>query len=162
MLCYFLRHGPAEDAQTWEGGTDFERPLTRAGKKRIAREAKSMAQLQLSIDLVVTSPLIRARQTAEIVVKELDLRNALVEDERIGLGFSPERLARVLEDHRNVDGIMLVGHEPSMSHTIGTLIGGAEIDFKKGALACVEIGEGLPLRGTLTFLATPKLLVKKL
>jgi phosphohistidine phosphatase len=161
MLCYFLRHGAAEDAQTWQG-TDFERPLTGAGKKRIAREAKAMAELQLRLDIVVTSPLIRARQTAEIVVKELDLRNALVEDERIGPGFSPERLARVLDEHRDIDGIMVVGHEPSMSHTIGTLIGGAEIDFKKGGLACIEIAESLPLRGTLTFLATPRLLVKKL
>jgi phosphohistidine phosphatase len=157
MLCYFLRHGAAENAETWEG-SDADRPLTNAGKKRIAQEAKTMAELGLALDLIVTSPLVRARQTAQIVVKEFDLRDALVEDERIGPGFSLERLASVLDDHRRANAIMLVGHEPSMSHTIGTLIGGANIDIKKGGLACVEISDGLPLRGTLAWLATPKLL----
>ncbi len=157
MLCYFLRHGPAGDPQTWEG-SDFDRPLTSAGAKRIAAEAKTMANLRIKPDIVITSPLVRARQTAAIVVKELDLRDALVEDERVGPGFSPARLADVLDDHSDADAVMFVGHEPSMSHTIGTLIGGGEIDFKKGGLACVELTDDRPLRGTLAWLATPKLL----
>jgi phosphohistidine phosphatase len=157
MLCYFLRHGPAEDAETWQG-SDSSRPLTNAGTKRIALEAKAMAALELKLDAVITSPLVRARQTAEIVAKELDLDDALVEDDRIGPGFSPERLAGVLDDHRDADAIMVVGHEPSMSQTIGRIVGGAHIEFKKGGLACVELNSGSPLRGALAWLATPKVL----
>ncbi|MGC2130159.1 MAG: histidine phosphatase family protein [Candidatus Aquilonibacter sp.] len=157
MMCYFLRHGPAGDRDTWQG-SDRDRPLTADGKKRIAREAKAIADLDLGIQLVVASPLIRARQTAQIVVGELDLRNALVEDERVGLGFSPEQLGDILRDHPKVNALMLVGHDPSMSQTIGTLIGGAEIDFKKGSLACVELASDSELRGRLVWLAAPKLL----
>lgn len=159
MMCYFLRHGAAGDAQTWEGA-DFDRALTSEGKKRIAREAKAIADLDLEIQLVVTSPLVRARQTAQIVVDELDLRDALVEDERVGLGFSKGRLGDILSDHPKVSAIMLVGHEPSMGQTIGDLIGGADIDFKKGSLACVDVASGPELRGRLVWLAAPKLLTR--
>ncbi|MGB6060348.1 MAG: histidine phosphatase family protein [Candidatus Aquilonibacter sp.] len=159
MMCCCLRHGPAGDPGTWQG-SDHDRPLTGDGKKRIAREAKAIADLDLGIQLVVTSPLVRARQTAKIVVDELDLRDALVEDGRVGLGFSPERLGDILRDHPKVRALMLVGHEPSMSQTIGTLIGGAEIDFKKGSLACVELTSDSELRGRLVWLAPPKLLTR--
>lgn len=159
MMCYFLRHGPAGDRETWEG-TDFERPLTPDGRKRIAREARSIADLKLGLARIVTSPLVRARQTAEIVAGELDLKDALVEDTRIDIGFSTERLASVLRDYREANAIMLVGHEPSMSAVVSELIGGANLDFKKGGLACVEIGGFSPLQGQLSWLATPKLLAR--
>jgi len=159
VLVYFLRHGPAGDAATWRG-SDFDRPLTDAGAKRITREAKALAQLEIDLDVIVTSPLVRARQTAELVADELKLRNSLVEDERIGPGFSPGRLADLLEYHADATAIMLVGHEPSMSHTIGEIVGGATIDFKKGGIACVELAGGLPVRGTLLWLATPKMLLR--
>ena len=74
------------------------------------------------------------------------------------LGFSPEQLGDILRDHPKVNALMLVGHDPSMSQTIGTLIGGAEIDFKKGSLACVELASDSELRGRLVWLAAPKLL----
>jgi phosphohistidine phosphatase len=159
MMLYFLRHGPAGDRETWQG-SDRDRPLTAEGKKRIAREAKAIADLDLGIHLVVTSPLVRARQTAQIVVDELDLRDALVEDERVGLGFSAEQLGDILRDHPKVSALMLVGHDPSMSQTIGTLIGGGDIDFKKGSLACVELHSGTQLCGRLVWLAAPKLLTR--
>lgn len=157
MLCYFLRHGPAGDATTWSGA-DFERPLTPDGEKRIAREARTIGALELDVDAIVTSPLVRARQTAEIVAKELRLRDVLRQDDRVGLGFSAALLAAILRDHAGVQRIMLVGHEPSMSMTVGELIGGGDVDFKKGALACVELTGGSPLRGQLLWLAAPKLL----
>ena len=159
MICYFLRHGPAGDRDTWEG-PDFERPLTPDGRKRIAREARTMADLKLGIERVITSPLVRARQTAAIVADELDLKGALVEDPRVDLGFSGERLASVLRDYSDANAIVLVGHEPSMSGVIGAVIGDAAIDFKKGALACVEIGSLSPPRGRLVWLAAPKLLAR--
>ena len=159
MICYFLRHGPAGDRETWKG-SDSQRPLTRDGRKRIAREARTMADLRLELARVITSPLARARQTAQIVADELDLKDALVEDPRIDLGFSADRLASVLRDYQDANAIMLVGHEPSMSGVIAEVVGGANLDFKKGALACVEIGSLAPPRGRLIWLATPKLLTR--
>jgi phosphohistidine phosphatase len=159
MMCYFLRHGPAGDRETWQG-PDAERPLTPDGRKRIAREARTIADLKLGVERVITSPLVRARQTAEIVAGELDLKGALVEDPRIDLGFSIERLASVLRDYQDAQAIMLVGHDPSMTGVIGELIGGAAIDFKKGGLACVEIAGTTPPHGRLVWLASPKLLTR--
>jgi phosphohistidine phosphatase len=159
MLCYFLRHGPAEDAETWQG-SDFDRPLTPQGRKRIAKEAKTIATLDLELDAIATSPLVRARETAEIVAKELKLEKLLVEDERVGPGFSPAQLANIIRDRHPQTGIMLVGHEPSISQTISNLIGNAAIDFKKGSLACITLTSNSPLHGELLFLATPKLLTR--
>ena len=144
---------------TWEG-SDFDRPLTQDGIKRIAREAKTIAALDLELDTIATSPLVRARQTAEIVADELKLRGKLHQDDRVGFGFSAAALAGILADHPNAANLMLVGHEPSMSSTVGELIGGGEVDFKKGALACVEITRQSPLAGRLLWLAAPKLLTR--
>lgn len=143
----------------WEG-SDFDRPLTQDGIKRIAREAKALAALDVALDAIVTSPLVRARQTAEIVADELTLRDKLRQDDRVGLGFSAARLAEILHDYPDAEQVMFVGHEPSMSTTVGELIGGGEVDFKKGALACVEITRESPLAGRLLWLAAPKLLTR--
>jgi phosphohistidine phosphatase len=159
MLCYFLRHGPAGDAATYSG-SDFDRPLTSDGSKRIAREAKALADLELELDAIISSPLVRARQTAEIVAKELGLRDALHLDERVGLGFSAAQLDAILRDYPTAQQVMLVGHEPSMSLTVAELIGGGDVDFKKGAVACVELTRESTPRGRFLWLAAPKLLTR--
>ncbi|HTX58220.1 MAG TPA: phosphohistidine phosphatase SixA [Verrucomicrobiae bacterium] len=157
MRLYFLRHGVAPDRETWKG-SDEERPLTQAGRERIAREAKRIAQLGLGIEAIVTSPLLRARQTAEIAARKLDLTERLAQDERLALSFDEARLAEVLASYAGVGSLLLVGHEPSMSRTIGRIVGGAAIELKKGALAGIELAGLHPPRGTLLLLAPPKLL----
>ncbi|MDB5026677.1 MAG: phosphohistidine phosphatase, SixA [Candidatus Eremiobacteraeota bacterium] len=155
---YFLRHGVAADADSWRGD-DFDRPLTDEGRERMALEAEAIKRLGLGLDRIVTSPLVRARQTAEIVAGALGIGNALVEDERLGPGFGLERLADVLQAHRGAKALMLVGHEPTLSATVGRLIGGAALDFKKGAVARVDLSDGSRLRGVLIWLAPPKVLL---
>jgi phosphohistidine phosphatase len=157
MRVYFLRHGLAGDREEWRGD-DFDRPLTDKGRERMAREANKMVELSLALDVIVTSPLVRARQTADIVAAGLDRRDRLVEDERLGLDFDPSRLAGILREHPRANAIMLVGHEPSMSETIGHLVGGARIDLKKGGLACVDLPDPSSLDGVLTWLVPPKVL----
>ncbi|HMD02341.1 MAG TPA: phosphohistidine phosphatase SixA [Candidatus Baltobacteraceae bacterium] len=157
MRCYFLRHGLAGDREDWQGD-DSERPLTAEGIEKMGREAKTIAALKLQLDAIVTSPLTRARQTAEIVAKELKLRDRLVEDDNLGLAFDLEHLTNVLEKHAGANSIMLVGHDPSMSETIGQLIGNARVEMKKGSLACVEIATPSSRNGVLTFLLPPKVL----
>ncbi len=157
MKVYFLRHGLAGDPNEWEGD-DFDRPLTDEGRERMTREAKAMAKLDLEPDVIVTSPLVRAKQTAEIVADRLRLRERLVEDERLAPGFNTERLVRILQDHTDADALMVVGHEPDFSFTLGQLIGGGKIDLKKGGLACVDLPDAASLDAVLLWLVPPKVL----
>jgi phosphohistidine phosphatase len=155
---YFLRHGQAADADAWLGD-DFDRPLTGAGRERMALEAQAIKHLDLGLERIVTSPLVRAQQTAAIVADALQMRDALVEDERLGAGFGLEGLARVLEARPRAGALMLVGHEPSFSATVGRLIGGAAIDFKKGGLARVYLSDAAELKGELMWLVPPRVLL---
>lgn len=158
MNCYFLRHGIAVEPEAWSGN-DFERPLTRDGHTRMEREAKAIAELSLDLDAIVTSPLLRAKQTAEIVAARLDTRGALIEDPRLAGSFNLERLGSILVAHADAKAIMLVGHEPSMSATIGRAIGSASIELKKAALAGIEFIDPVSTSGTLFCLIPPKVLV---
>lgn len=157
MRCYFLRHGLAVDASEWSGA-DFDRPLTGDGRERMTRAAKTIAALRLKLDVIVTSPLVRAKQTATIVAKRLKLEDRLLADARLGGGFGVGALAEVLAEHRAAEAVMLVGHEPDMSRTVGELVGGATIDFKPGSLACVNVPEPASLEGELLWLIPAKVL----
>lgn len=157
MKLYFLRHGIAVDAEVWHG-SDSDRPLTPDGIARMKREAKAMQRLGIVPDIVVSSPLLRAKQTAEIVAARLELGNRLREDARVGFGFGADDARAIAGEHETARSIMFVGHEPSMSGTIGKITGGSRIDFKKGGLACVELDDDSP--GRLAWLLTPKLLTE--
>jgi phosphohistidine phosphatase len=157
MRCYFLRHGIAAEPESWSG-SDFDRPLTREGRERMEREARAIEELGLELDCIVTSPLLRAKQTAELVAQRLG-NATLVEDRRLADGFNLERLGAILSSHPDAESIMLVGHEPSMSTTIGRSIGDANIELKKAALAAIEFDERGSPAGTLLYLIPPKVLV---
>lgn len=157
MRCYFLRHGIAADSDSWSG-SDFDRPLTPQGRERMEREAKAIGDLDLSLDCIVTSPLVRAKQTAELVAARVGCTN-VVEDRRLANGFNLRRLGEILSSHPDARSIMLVGHEPSMSATIGDAIGSANVELKKAALAGIDFGDHSSPAGTLIFLIPPKVLV---
>jgi phosphohistidine phosphatase len=157
MRIYFLRHGKAGSRQEWRGH-DADRPLTPAGEEAMRREAKTMRTLDLGLELIVTSPLERARRTAEIVAEGLDLSDRLVEDERLAHGLDVRRLEQVLAAHGPADAIMLVGHEPDFSAAVAELIGGGSIVMKKGGLACVDVTAPVAGGGELLWLLTPPLL----
>ncbi|MBS1252040.1 MAG: hypothetical protein MAG451_01076 [Anaerolineales bacterium] len=156
MRLYFLRHGLA-DRSAWHGA-DFERPLTYKGKVRMGREAETIGELNLKLDAIITSPLTRAFQTAQIVAEHLGMLDDLVEDARLAPGFDVSDLAEILEDHLDDARLMLVGHEPDFSETLSDLIGGGEIVCKKASLARVDLYGGPSLRGELVWLIPPKVL----
>ncbi len=157
MRLYFLRHGVAVEPNEWTG-RDFERPLTREGIGRMEREARAIAELSLDLEAIVTSPLLRARQTAEIVASRLKLQDALVLDDRLAGGFDVKSCAAILADHADARALMLVGHEPAFSLTVGSLAGDASIEIKKGALAGIELSGPSSTHGTLFCLIPPKVL----
>jgi phosphohistidine phosphatase len=157
MKLYFLRHGEAGEPSEW-AGDDALRPLTDEGRKRMTREARTLERLDLGVDRVISSPLVRALQTAEIVASALRRRDRLVEDSRLGPGFGPDRLAEMLKENKASRDLLLVGHEPSMSATIGRLTGGT-VTLRKGGLARVDVPDRAQLRGTLDWLFPPRLLL---
>jgi phosphohistidine phosphatase len=156
MKLFFLRHGLA-DRSAWSG-SDYERPLTPYGKERMRAEAETIARLDLGLDAILTSPLTRASQTAEIAADRLSLLDRLVEDERLSPGFDRADLLAMLEDHDEADSLMFVGHEPDFSWTIESIIGGGSVVCKKGSLARVDLTDAGELSGELVWLIPPKAL----
>ena len=154
---YFLRHGKAAPRATW-ADDDGLRPLTPEGEALMRREAKGIRRLGLTPDVIIASPLVRARQTAEIVAEALGARDRLVEDARLAHGFDARCLERLAAERSEATQLMVVGHEPEFSATIAELIGGGCVDMKKGGLARVDVaGPGLE-DGVLAWLLTPSLL----
>jgi phosphohistidine phosphatase len=157
MEIYFLRHGDAVKKSGGKGG-DGERPLSTEGTALITREAGAIALLRLGLDLIMTSPLVRARQTAEIVARELRLPGALAIDERLAPGFGPNALLSILREHRANTALLLVGHEPDFSQTIAACIGGGRVECGKGGLARVDLDDPDSIRGTLAWLLPARVL----
>ena len=157
MRVYFLRHGKAEDRAAWRGATPTGRSRPRARRSCGARRSGSAPWTSRST-LIVTSPLARARRTAEIVADELGLGGRLVEDDRLAPGFDLRRLEQVLAAHGPAGAVMVVGHEPDFSETIAELIGGGDVVMKKGGLARVDVTAPAAGGGQLVWLLTPPLL----
>ncbi len=158
MDVYFLRHGIADAPPGADMTHDADRPLTDAGVTRMKAEARRLRDIGLKLDLILTSPLARARQTAEIVARRLDVE--LVEEAALAPGFDAAAAAQIVARYPAARAIMLVGHEPDMSTTVSALIGGARVEMKKGGLARVEVEwkEAGALAGTLIWLVPPKVL----
>ena len=153
---YFLRHGVAYEPGEWSGDNDELRPLTPAGIEAIKREAKYLRELQLKVDALITSPLVRAHDTAKIVAKALDLE--LAESDLLKPGFNLTALSKLIKEYVPAERIMVVGHEPDFSTIISQLIGGGDVEMRKGGLARIDIRSQRPLRGMLVTLLTPKFL----
>jgi phosphohistidine phosphatase len=156
MKLYLLRHGLAGDRTEWKGD-DSARPLTLGGFAKMKRTAATFAKLELDLDWILTSPLVRAYQTAEIVAKRFKMLDKLVKDERLGSDFEVKFLAEILDEYSHADALMLVGHEPGMGAAV-THLTGARVVFKKGALAFVELSDAKSMKGELVWLIPPKVL----
>jgi phosphohistidine phosphatase len=153
---YFLRHGLAYDREEWHGENDDLRPLTDEGTEAMKSEAKYLKQINLKLDAIVTSPLVRARDTAKIVAKALHMEYE--EDALLRPEFNLDALEQILTRFSTAHNLMIVGHEPSFSQVAGQLIGGGTVVMKKGGLARVDLVDQHPPRGELVWLLTPKLL----
>jgi phosphohistidine phosphatase len=153
MELYFLRHGEAEWPD-WNKPDD-ERPLTKRGKKEMREVAKFLDRLKVRPDLIVTSPLPRAAQTAEIAVDYLKAK--LRKDELLAPGFGMENLRTVLKRHK-AQVLMLVGHEPDFTNIISGLTG-ASLKLSKAGVALLDIDPEAE-EGKLLWLFPPKIAKK--
>ncbi len=148
MKLYFLRHGKA-DWPSWKKSDD-ERPLTDEGKEQVARDAKLLTHLEIA-PTILTSPLPRATQTADIAGKQL--RQKVRVDALLRPGFDAARLGKLLKDFSG-DSLMIVGHEPDFTHVIYQLTGG-RTKLSKAGVALVELETG-SMKGELRWLVPPK------
>ncbi len=157
MKVYFLRHGLAGERSEWKDD-DAKRPLTDEGKEKTERVATTIARWGLGLDLIISSPYDRAYQTAEIVARQLEMPDKLLQDDRLMPGFDADQLIKLLAAYPKATRILLVGHEPDFSETISRLIGGGRIVVKKGGMACVDLPDPQSPKGDLLWLVPPKLI----
>lgn len=158
MRLYFMRHGPAGSHADWRGD-DADRPLTADGSASVALVAEKLvaAGVGACIDRVLTSPYLRAHQTAQIAADSLGLDDALASDPRLAPGFGLAELMGLLADNAESPGLLLVGHEPDFSTVISRLIGGGRLEMKKSSVALVEMRDPRQAEGTLRWLVPPKI-----
>jgi phosphohistidine phosphatase len=142
MNLYLLRHGIAVDPSVAGFAKDAERPLTPKGRRRLRQIAGAMGVLKISFDVILSSPYMRAKQTAEIVAKSLKRLKQLKFSDELTPGGDPKLLIQLLNELRpRPKNILLVGHEPYLSKFIALLTTGntnMEIDLKKGGLCKLE------------------------
>ena len=138
MDLYILRHGVAEERDARKYPDDFDRPLTKKGIRRLVRQAKAWNALRLPLDVIITSSLVRAAQTAEVMQRELKQPCSLEFSKHLEPGGDQALLMEYLAgEHSTSNGVMLVGHEPDLSSLVSVLASGSTfpiIRLKKGAL----------------------------
>ena len=154
MDLILLRHGKAED---FNSDGDAARALVEKGREQARKAAKLLKHAKLLPDIVLTSPLVRARQTAEEFCDAAGLPGAVIQG-WLASGMNPEQAMSELAGFREFKRIAIVGHEPDFSGLIHWILGtsGGSVDVKKGAIACLQVTP--PSRhGTLVYLIPPKL-----
>jgi phosphohistidine phosphatase len=159
MDIYIIRHAIAVEAGTPGYDDDSQRPLTGTGRKKMKKIARGIKSLGIGFDCVVSSPYVRARETAEILADELKLKKKLTFSDALVPPGDFDRLIHELAGMDGLESVALVGHEPMLSQFIGWLTtagGGMSLELKKGGLAYLQ-AEDLPgsHRATLKWLLTP-------
>ncbi|MEI7743998.1 MAG: histidine phosphatase family protein [Chloroflexota bacterium] len=160
VALYLLRHAHAGDPARWTGD-DGDRPLSDKGERQAERVARLLSSAEEAPDLLITSPKVRAADTARIVAKALKVE--VVVDQRLMGPLDADVVTDILLAAGPAERPCIVGHDPDFSLLLGELIGAGSIPMRKGALARVDF-EGkfiAPARGTLRFLVPPEVLANK-
>jgi phosphohistidine phosphatase len=166
MNLFIMRHGIAVDRDPASFPDDSHRPLTLKGEDRVRLIADAMRALELSFDHILSSPHLRASQTAEIVANALGAKEQLEFTDTLVPEGDAKALIRVVNQLKPApENVLLVGHEPFLSQLISVLIAGhpdAAIDLKKGGLARLDLEGGLRHGkcAELAWLLTPKQLAQ--
>jgi len=162
MNLYIIRHAIAVD----EGIADFEdsqRPLTDKGRKKMRQIAKGLRSLGVEFDLILSSPYLRAQETAEILEDMFKVKKKIVFSESLVPESEPEKVIAEINESHSVDSLALVGHEPHLSSLIGLLVANTiniDITLKKGGVCHLSVDDlHHAHRATLEWLLTPGILV---
>jgi len=158
MEIYILRHGIAEDSPA--GQPDSERALTSDGRKKLRGVLRTAASAGVAPSLILTSPFKRALQTAQLAAEILEYKGELLRTKTLEPNSSPKAVWDEIRVHKDEARILLAGHEPLFSRLTAYLLGtpDLQVDFKKGAMACIEL-DRFPAEphGVLRWMLTSKL-----
>jgi phosphohistidine phosphatase len=159
MNLYLMRHAIAEERDSSLYPDDSQRPLSAPGRRKMVKIASGLKELGLGFDLILSSPYLRARETAEIMAKRFGLKDHLIFTDHLSPLGQPDQLIAEIQGKYMVEHLLLVGHEPYLGSLASTLLAGngsVEITMKKGGLCCLFVAE---LRYTqcaaLEYLLTP-------
>ena len=156
---YLIRHGvAAERGEDWPD--DSKRPLTSDGIAKLRKEARGLAALDVAIEQIVCSPLVRTRQTADVIAETLKSKPGVVTSDALAPAGTPAAVIQELSKYVRKGSVALVGHEPNLGELAAHLIGARHaIEFKKGAVCRIDF-EVLPPKGSgqLRWFVTPKML----
>jgi phosphohistidine phosphatase len=144
VILYFLRHGRAEAAR---GGDDGGRHLTDDGAAQLRRAGPLWRRLNLRPAVVITSPLPRAVETAQLFCEGVGLARPPVVDDRLLPGAGWPELAQAMAAHPEARRVLFVGHQPDLGTAVELLSGATSVRLRPGSLACVEF-PGVPEAGT--------------
>jgi phosphohistidine phosphatase len=144
---WLLRHG---EAVPHDSKDDFERELTARGERQSVAAGEALARLGVELAACYTSPLVRARQTAQLACERLSVQP--VAHDALGKGFDVDVVRELLAAHEAEERVLMVGHNPSFEQVVLDLTG-ARVDFKKGGVAAVRVSAG---RGELIVLLRPR------
>ena len=162
MKIYLVRHGIAVDPGAPGYEDDSLRPLAEEGSSKMKKIAAALKGLNVKPDLIVASPYVRARQTAEILAKVLKYKRELIFNEVLVPMGNADNIIGTINEKYSVDELMLVGHEPCLSSLISMLVTGSPksvFDIKKGGVGCLSVDSlHIDRKVVLEWLLTPKIL----
>ena len=162
MKLYLIRHRNAVDPGLPEYEDDSQRPLTEKGREKMDRIASALKGLGVEPDLIVSSPYARAAQTADLLAKVLKYKKEVAFSDCLVPAGDADGIIGEINEKYSVDELVLVGHEPSLSGLVGTLIAGSPeiaITLKNGGVCCLSADDlHVQRRAVLEWLLTPKIL----
>jgi len=162
MELYVIRHAIAKPLGTGHEFSDEKRSLTEEGRRRTREVAKGLKKLGVDLDLILTSPLVRAVETAEILAGSLGMNKKEVRQTRaLAPGAPVEQLFAEIKSQAGAESIAVVGHQPDLGHLISRIVQSdgciLSIQLKKGGICLINVSETVPtLRGDLMWFLTPK------
>jgi phosphohistidine phosphatase len=158
---YLIRHGVAAERGD-EYPDDSKRPLTPQGMSRLRQEARGLDALGVTFDQIVTSPLVRTRQTADVIAESLKAKPAVATSDALAPAGTSGAVLQELAKYARKGSVALVGHEPNLGELAARLIGSRHpLEFKKGGICRIDF-ETLPPKGPglLRWFVTPRMLRK--
>jgi len=156
---YLIRHGVAEErGEDWPD--DSKRPLTPEGISRLQKSARGLNAIGVTFDQIVSSPLVRARQTADVFSQDLKSKPPIATSDALAPAGAPPAVIQEITKHVRKARVALVGHEPNLGELAALLIGArTPLEFKKGGICRIDLAM-LPPKGggMLRWFLTPKML----
>ncbi|HEV2201802.1 MAG TPA: phosphohistidine phosphatase SixA [Bryobacteraceae bacterium] len=139
MEIYLLRHGIAEERSS--SGRDADRRLTDEGREKLHKVLACARAAGVSPSIILTSPLRRAFETAEMAAHDLGYEGKLVRTEALAPGASPKELWQEFRQHRDQSSLLAAGHDPLFSSGVAYLLGSTRhmVNFRKGALIRIDV-----------------------